>query len=157
MIRRRLFWTAFVTLGLGGLATAVRLLPEALDLVRDEIAMDRSEALVAAERLASLYGLRPAAAGRRNAASYGEENPAARSFVELEQGGSEAFEALVDAGDYVPSRWTVRLFAPDSVAETWIEFTPAGWPHGFGLTLSDEDPGGGNLDAAAAEALARAT
>ncbi len=159
MTRRLPFWVVLVALGLGGLVTAVRLLPEALDLVRDEIAMDRAEALLAAERLAELYDLRPASApgDRRSAASYGEKNPGARSFVELEQGGSEAFEALVESGAYVPSRWTVRLFAPDSVAESRIELTPAGWPLGFGVTLSDEDPGGGNLEPAAAEALARAT
>lgn len=159
MTRRLPFWIVLVALGIGGLLTAVRLLPEALDLVRDEIAMDRGEALVAAERLAELYDLRPASApdDRRAAASYGEENPGARSFVELEQGGSEVFESLVESGAYVPSRWTVRLFAPDSVAESWIEFTPAGRPLGFGVTLSDEDPGGGNLEPGAAEVLARAT
>lgn len=159
MTRTSAFWAVFVALGLGGLATAVRLLPEGLDLVRDEIAMDRGEALAAAERLADLYDLPPAASadGRRAAASYGEEDPGVRSFVELERGGSEVYQTLVDDGIYVPSRWTVRLFASDSVAESWIEFTPAGWPHGFGITLSDDDPGGGNLDAATAEALARET
>ncbi|MBT8336287.1 MAG: CPBP family intramembrane metalloprotease [Gemmatimonadetes bacterium] len=150
-------WLLLVVLGLAGLFTALRLLPEALDLTRDDIAMDRAAAVQAAERLADREGWRPAGDERRFAATYGEENPGARSFVELEQGGSEAFLALVDSGAYVPSRWTVRMFAPDSIAEVWVKFTPEGSPLGFGRTLSDDDPGTGNLDGAAAERLARAT
>ncbi|MBT8405380.1 MAG: hypothetical protein KJP18_16075, partial [Gemmatimonadetes bacterium] len=68
-------WLLLVVLGLAGLFTALRLLPEALDLTRDDIAMDRAAAVQAAERLADREGWRPAGDERRFAATYGEENP----------------------------------------------------------------------------------
>ena len=150
--RNPVFWLVFGVLGLGGAWTALQLFTVAMPNVSLEISMDREGALAAAEQLATSRGWGPAPA--RSAASFGQVDPEPQTYVELEGGGREAFQSLIDAGVFAPWQWRVRRFAEGEVQETEVRFAPDGEPYGFRLRLAEDDPGGGNVDRDAARTLA---
>jgi hypothetical protein len=155
MARRPAFWIAFIALGLGGAVTAVRLFSVALPNISIDITMDRGEALERATDLAAEYAW--GVSHDRSAASFGPVAPEVQMYVELEGGGPEAFASLSGQGVYEPYQWRVRRFTEHRIEESTVDFTPAGRPYGFRLRLSETDSGSGNLDGAAARALAEAT
>ncbi len=155
MARSRFFWLLFAALGLGGALAAVRLFSVALPNIALEVSMDRGEALEAAAGLAERYDW--GAADDRSAASFGLVDPEVQTYVELEGGGREVFAGLAERGLYTPHQWRVRRFAERRVEEAVASFTPQGEAYGFRLTLAEDDPAGGNLDAVAARALAQET
>lgn len=152
MTRRPLFWVAFVALGLAGAGTGVSLFETALPSISLDVSMDREGAISEARALGERAGWPPADA--RAAASFGQVDAELQTYVELEGGGREAFQGLVDADVYHGYQWRVRLFAEGEVAESEVRFTPAGQPYGFRTRLSEDDPGEGNLDQSAARSLA---
>ena len=62
-------------------------------------------------------------------------------YVELEAGGSEAFQKLIKDGLYSPYIWEVRHFKEGEVNESEIRFTPSGEPYGYSEWLSEDAPG----------------
>ena len=155
MARKPWFWVVFAALGLGGALTATQLFSVALPNISIDITMDRGEALGRAAALAGEHGW--GAPDDRSAASFGPVDPEVQMYVELEGGGREAFADLSERGVYEPYQWQVRRFAERRVEEVLVTFTPGGDPYGFSLRLSEDDPSGGNRDAAAARSLAEAT
>ena len=153
MTRRPTFWTAFAVIGLAGAVTAVRLFSVALPSISIDITMDREAAMAAASTLAGRYGWPPTEA--RAAASFGQVDPEVQTYVELEGGGRDAFTGLAAANVYQPYQWRVRRFAERRIEESLVRFTPQGAPYGFEMRLAEDDPGGGNLDGAAARAIAQ--
>ena len=152
MTRRRGFWAVFIVLTAASLLAAIRLFPAAFPIVDLDLAMDRDAAVAEAEAIALRYGWDPPDA--RTAATFGQTDPEVQTYVELEAGGRDAFVGLAERGIYHAYVWTVRRFAEGAVEESRVRFTPAGEPYGFGLRLSEEDPGGGNIPEAAARGVA---
>ncbi|MDE0081250.1 MAG: type II CAAX endopeptidase family protein [Gammaproteobacteria bacterium] len=152
MTRRRGFWAVFIVLTAASVLAALRLFPAAFPIVSLDLAMDRETAVAEAEAIALRYGWDPPDA--RTAATFGQTDPEVQTYVELEAGGRDAFVGLAERGIYHPYVWTVRRFAEGAVEESRVRFTPAGEPYGFGLRLSEEDPGGGNVPEAAARSVA---
>jgi membrane protease YdiL (CAAX protease family) len=150
--RRPVFWIAFVGLGLAGTITALQLFSVALPNISLDITMDRGAAIADAAALAERYEWGPSDA--RSAASFGLADSQVQTYVELEGGGRDAFQALTDAGVYEPYQWVVRRFAEDEVEEARVRFSPSGRAYGFRLSLTEDDPGDGNLDEAAAITVA---
>jgi len=143
MTRRPIFWIVLGALGLAGAVTALQLFTVALPNVSVEIAMDREAAMAEAAALADRLAWGPE--GARSAASFGQVDSEVQTYVELEGGGRDAFQGLMDAGVYQPYQWEVRRFAEGEVAETSVSFSPAGTPYGFRLRLAEDDAGPGNL------------
>ena len=77
----------------------------------------------------------------------------ARSFVELEGGGPEAFGDLIREGPYRPYQWAVRHFREGDPRELRVRFRPDGTPDNYSERLSEDTPGP-VLDADAARAIA---
>lgn len=152
MTRRPVFWILFAVLGLAGAVTAMALFTVALPVVSLEIDMDRGAAIDEAAALADSRGWGPEDA--RSAASFGQVDPEVQTYVELEGGGRDVFQELMDGGVHHPYQWRVRRFAEGEVEEVEVRFTPAGAAYGFEHRLAEGDPGGGNLDEDVARALA---
>ena len=152
MFRKPVFWAAFAAVSLACGAFAVVNFPRAFSIVELDLEMDRPAALSEARRLAGELAWGPA--DYRQAASFRVDDRA-RSFVELEGGGPEAFAGLLRDGPFHPYQWVVRHFRGGEVRETEVRFRPDGAPYGFRETLA-EDAGGAALDADAARAVAEA-
>ena len=150
MFRKPVFWAAFVAVSLACGTFAVVNFPRAYPIVELDLEMDRAAALSEARRLAGELGLGPS--DFRQAASFRVDDRA-RSFVELEGGGPEAFAGLLRDGPFHPCQWIVRHFRGGEVREAEVRFLPDGAPYGFRETLA-EDAGGAALDADAARAVA---
>jgi hypothetical protein len=84
--------------------------PQAFSLVGLELDMDREAALLEWGR-----------SDFRQAASLRLDDRA-RSFVELEAGGAEAFTGLLRNGPFQPYQWVVRHFRAGEVREVEIRF-----------------------------------
>lgn len=152
--RRPAFWVALALLSLASAAFALRAFDEAFPVLAVDLEMSRAGALAAARELSEAGGWGPEE--HRSAASFGQPDPRIQTYVELEGGGSEAFQRLGREGIYHPYQWRVRHFAEGRTTEVEIRFTPAGAPYGFRLTLPEDEPGA-SLPAAQARALAEAT
>ena len=152
MFRKPVFWAAFAAFSAACGAFAVVSLPRVFSIVEIDLGMDRQAALGAARRLADGLGLGPS--DYRQAASFRVDSRA-RSFVELEGGGPEAFARLLHEGPFRPYRWVVRHFRGGEVREAEVRFRPDGTPYGFRETLA-ENAEGAALDSASAGAVAAA-
>lgn len=151
MTRKPFFWIALVVLGLAGSATAIRLFPVAFPILSVHIDMDREGALKEASELATRMRWDPP--DFRQAASFGQLDPAFQTYMELEGGGLEELNRLTREGILTLYAWRVRHFAEETVEESEIRFTPGGAPLGFRLKLSEE-ASGTNLGPEEARALA---
>ncbi len=152
MFRKPVFWAAFAALSIACAAFAVVNFPRAFSIVELDLEMDRAAALSEARRLAGEFDWGPA--DYRQAATFRVDDRA-RSFVELEGGGPEAFAGLLRDGPFHPYQWVVRNFRGGEVRETEVRFRPDGAPYGFRETLAEDAPGAA-LDPDAARAIAEA-
>ena len=152
MFRKPVFWAAFAAFSAACAAFAVVNFPRAFSIVELDLEMDRTAALSEARRLAGELGWGPT--DYRQAASFRVDDRA-RSFVELEGGGPEAFAGLLRDGPFHPYQWVVRHFRGGEVREAEVRFRADGAPYGFRETLA-EDAEGAALDADAARAIAEA-
>jgi hypothetical protein len=93
-----------------------------------DLNMDRETALRSARSLALKHGLGPV--GFRQAAAF-LPDPEVQTYVELEAGGSGAFQQMMRDGLYAPYTWVVSHFREGETNGTTIYFTPDGKPYGF--------------------------
>lgn len=84
MTRKPAFWIVLVLLGLTGTFLANRLFPEAFPLLAVDVQMDRSQAMEQAGTLSRRFDWGPSDA--RQAASFGQLDPAFQTYMELEGG-----------------------------------------------------------------------
>lgn len=139
MTRKPAFWVVIAILGLAGSVLAFRLFPVAFPILSVEIGMDRDEAMARAQGMESEFAWGPG--GFRQAASFGHQDPTFQTYMELERGGLEELNRLVEEGTLHLYAWRVRHFTSGAVEETEIRFSPQGSPHGFRRRLSEETPG----------------
>ena len=69
-----------------------------------------------------------------------------KNYVELEGGGVEVFQKIVNSEIYHPYTWQVRQFNPNEIKECHYIFTPKGKFLGFQLTVPDTLPGADYAD-----------
>jgi hypothetical protein len=138
MTRKPLFWILLLLASAGGVLFSVTYFSEAFPIVTLDLRMDRSSALGAAKDLAGRLHLGPA--NYEQAASFAGEQEV-QVFVELEAGGTQAFQEMMQKGLYMPYTWSVRHYKPGEVKEARFVFTPDGKPYGFSVRLPEKDPG----------------
>ena len=138
MVRKPLFWIILTLASLGGIFFTFSHFSKAFPIVTLDLRMDRSAALQSARQLAEKYKFGPE--GYQEAASFRGDRRV-QNFVELEAGGTEAFEKMIKEGLYHPYAWTVRHFREGEARETRIQFTPKGDPYGFVVKLPEKDSG----------------
>jgi len=148
MTRKPAFWIILAVLGVTGAGLSARLFPRAFPILSVDIEMDRGEALEEARTLAQRFNWPPAEF--RQAASFSNLDPTFQTYMELEGGGLDRLNRLVEDGVFTLYAWRVRQFSAGAVEEADVWFTPNGDPYGFRLRLSEDAPGN-NL--AAEEAL----
>src|SRR5262245_55753851 len=150
MFRKPLWWVVLAALSAACAVYSVRMFPRAFPLINLELTMDRESALAEARALADRQHWGPA--GYRQVAHFSLDD-AVQAFVELEGGGSEAFDRMMQDGDYAAYQWGVRHFRPGETNEVVVRFTPAGKPYGFRETIPEDQPGAA-LDGEAAREIA---
>lgn len=138
MFRKPLFWVLFVLFSLGCALFGYLYFPKAFPLVTVDVNMDRQGALQQAGQLAEEHDWGPE--DYRQASTYNLDRQV-QYYVELEAGGVEAFQQMLDGDLYEPYTWRVRHFQQQEANETRIRFTPDGRPYGFQETLPEEEPG----------------
>lgn len=154
MTHKPVFWIGFSVISILCAVFAFRFFPRAFPIVSLNITMDRAAAVTRAADLARQHGWGPQQ-GVRAAASF-ELDDKVQTFVELEGGGSAAFNRMLNDRDYTPYTWRVRRFRPGDVNETNIRFRPDGRPFGFVEKIA-EDAQLPNLSVAAARKLGART
>ncbi len=150
MSRKPIFWIMLCAASAGSIFFAARFFSRAFPIVTLDLKMNRQLALAQAAAMASRLQLPPA--GYRQVASFAADQEA-QNFVELEAGGTNAFQAMMAEGLYYPFTWRVRHFAPGETRETAIRFTPRGDPYGLSVRLP-ENQAGAALAAEAAREIA---
>lgn len=138
MFRKPVFWIVFSLLFAASVMYTVRYFSQAFPIVTLDLRMDREQALGAAKDLATRHGWGPE--GFSMAASFRLEQEV-QNFVELEAGGTEAFERMMEDELYSPYTWQVRHFREGETNEVLIRFTPAGRFYGFQEKLPEALPG----------------
>lgn len=147
-------WLLLVTFSLASAAIASIWFDDTFPIVSLELDMDRREALDRTREVAEASGWKTA--GFRSVASFGQIDREVQTYIETEAGGAEAWEEVVESGDYQPFLWTVRQFREQTTREVSVRFTPAGAPYGFELKLP-EDEEGASLEEEPARELAEAS
>ncbi|MCX6992342.1 MAG: CPBP family intramembrane metalloprotease [Kiritimatiellaeota bacterium] len=138
VMQRPVLWAGLFLLSIGAAFLCLRHFPDAFPILNLDLRMDRPAALAAARQLAERHSFTPT--DYRQAASF-DRDWSVQTYVELEAGGREAFQAMLQAGLYEPYTWSVRHFKPGDIHETWFYFTPRGAPYGFDIKLPEQEPG----------------
>ena len=107
MFRRPIFWIVLCAVSGGSIFFAARYFPRAFPIVTLDLRMNREQALTGSRELAARLQLPPP--GYRQVASFGGDQET-QNFVELEAGGTGAFQALMAEGRYYPFTWFYSTF-----------------------------------------------
>lgn len=136
--RTPFFWSVLVLMALASSVFLWFNFEKANPLVKLKLEMNRDHAMVRAAALAEQHGLGPL--DYRQAASF-ENDTRFQNYTELEGGGLEVFNQVLDSGIYESYQWKVRHFKEKEVNEVTFYFSPDGALYGFTETLSDTLPG----------------
>lgn len=138
MTRKPVFWILLVVFSAAGIALSVRYFSEAFPIVTLDLRIDRAGVLSKARELAERVLSDPAE--YNHAASFSGDREV-QVFVELEGGGTQAFQEMMKSGFYMPYTWKVRHYRPGETKEAGFVFTPDGRPYGFSVKLPEKEPG----------------
>jgi len=147
------FWAVFIILCAGCLWFSIRYFAKAMPIANVAIAMSRTQAIEKAQQIATTLHIGPTDA--HTAASF-ETDYAVQKFVELEGGGSPAFNAMITGTLYSPYTWHARLFKEHEANEVTFIFKSDGTPYGFVETIAEQTPGAA-LTAVQAREIAEST
>jgi membrane protease YdiL (CAAX protease family) len=136
---RPIFWFVFISTSVICGLISYWYLPKALPILDLTITMQRTEALQKSALIAKQYQLGPLTDYRQ--AAYFTSGSHLQNYIELEAGGKDAWQKLINSGKYYPYTWCVRHFKESEVHEVLIQFTPAGKPYGFDERISESLPG----------------
>lgn len=128
VFRQPLFWVLATILSLGTGYAAYRLFPLTFPLVSIDLTMDRSAALTQATSIAKHLSIGPQEYSQ--AIKFASDNKA-KTYIELEGGGTEKFKEVLKGDYFAPYHWHIRHFKPCVKHEATIYFTPNGTPYGF--------------------------
>lgn len=153
MFRKPVFWIIFTLFTICCSIFALKFFSKAFPIANLDLQMDRQQALGSARELIEKSQLVPE--GFRQAASFVTDYRV-QNYVELEVGGSDAFNKMLREGLYSPYTWQVRHFKEGETREALLRFTPTGQPYGFRVKLP-EDLAGAALLSDSARAIAEGT
>jgi len=100
--------------------------------------MNRVQAIEKAKKICQEHGIGPK---DYQSAELFYTDVAAKTFIELEGGGTTNLTAIMEEKLYMPYTWRVRHFKEFEKHESTIIFTPEGIPYGFTEMLSENEPG----------------
>ncbi|MDD3716640.1 MAG: type II CAAX endopeptidase family protein, partial [Candidatus Marinimicrobia bacterium] len=133
MKKNRILWVAAV-LAIAGILYSLKMFDKAFPIVNVRISADKHQVLARADSLSKACGFM---SEKYRAVAAFDTDQRFKNYMELEGGGVEAFQSVVDAGTYHPYTWTVRQFNIDAVREVLYYFSPDGRILGFELKLPD--------------------
>lgn len=137
-VKKPAFWIVLTLAAMIAAVFTFQYFPQAFPLVNLDIQMNRDSALQKASALAERYNWGPEDFAQ--AASFRLEEEV-QTFVELEGGGKETFNRILQEGLYSPYTWRVRHYRERETNQTEIRFTPAGQPYGFTERIPEDEPG----------------
>jgi membrane protease YdiL (CAAX protease family) len=111
---------------------------KAFPIVNVKITADKNIVSAKADSISRELGLMPA--GYRSVVGFDTDNQF-KNYVELEGGGVEVFQRIVDEGIYDPYYWMVRQYNNNEITECQYFFKPNGDFLGFKLSVPDSLPG----------------
>ncbi len=121
-----------------GIIYSITAFDKAFPIVNVQITADRHDILYKADSLTQEFALIDSS--HRSVVGFNTDEHF-KNFVELEGGGVEAFQEIVDAGMYYPYTWSVRQFNINEIHELEYIFSPDGMFLGFNRVLPDSLPG----------------
>lgn len=139
MWRRPVVWIVLVLFSLAGAVVAGVNFGRAFPVVALDLEMDREGALEAA-RARSVQEGWPTAEFRQ-AASFGLRDSEVQTYVELEGGGGDGWQGILEDDAYRPYVWVVRQFREGEAFEASVRIAPDGTPVGFRLQVPEDEPG----------------
>jgi hypothetical protein len=138
MLRRPLFWIAFIAFSVATAIFTFRNFSTAFPLVSIDLQMDRAAALRQARSLVESNAWPPA--GFDQAAEFSADQEL-QNFIELEGGGKPELSRILKEKIFALYTWRVRHFKEADAHETLVRFTPEGEPYGFRVKLPDQEKG----------------
>lgn len=136
--RTVLFWIVFTIVCGGCIWFTLRYFSKAMPIANVSIGMSRTQALQKAQTLATQLHIGPDAPW--TAAAFDSDGNV-QTFVELEAGGSQAFNAMITGTLFSPFTWQARLFKENDPHEATFVFKPDGTSYGFEETIAENTPG----------------
>ncbi len=133
-----LLWLFFIALSVSGTIFSIKYFSKAMPLISLDVTMDRKAALESAKKLAQRKNVGPK--NFHQAAKFTTDQQI-KIFVELENGGKDAFVGMMENKYFMPYTWDVRHFKENEKNEAFFRFTPDGKPYGFEETLSEDATG----------------
>lgn len=131
---KKWFWITMSILALSGILISILVFDNAFPIVNVPISMDKNMAIQNSDSLTA--SLNPDFKDYRSTAIFTtEEN--FKHYVELEGGGVDSLQEIMNAGIYSPYTWKVRQFTPGELYEITYTFMPNGELYGFNMTLPD--------------------
>ena len=98
------------------------------------ISMDRNEAIAQAVEQSKSFPL--LSEHSKHAVMYGFDG-ALRNYIELKEGGREAFQSIIDEKIISPYYWMVRVFEENTIAEGTFYYRPNGDLYGFNFRIPE--------------------
>jgi hypothetical protein len=98
------------------------------------ISMDRNEAIAQAVEQSKSFPL--LSEHSKHAVMYGFDG-ALRNYIELKEGGREAFQSIIDEKIISPYYWMVRVFEENTIAEGKFYYRPNGDLYGFNFRIPE--------------------
>jgi hypothetical protein len=138
MLRRPVFWIAFVALSLAAAIFTFENFSTAFPLVSIDLKMNRADALREARSLVERNGWPSKEFDEAVDFSADQE---VQNFIELEGGGKPELARIIKEKIFAPYTWRVRRFREGDAHETLVRFTPEGVPYGFRVKLPNEEKG----------------
>lgn len=138
--RHSSFWILLTGLFIGGSVFSFKYFPKAFPILNLTISMNMQEALNEAQKLAHQHNWGPD--NFQQAASFTSDEEA-KNFIELEGGGKDALNQILQDNDYTLYTWNVRHFKEFAPNETLIKFSPKGTAVGFTEKIEESFPGKG--------------
>lgn len=144
-------WILLLAAALAAAIFSVQTLPQLFGGLTVEISLSREQAVAEADRLHQQ--LFPELETHRSAAEFVSDRHL-QNYVELEAGGLEAYQALIQQAPDT-HYWKVRRFSEAQHDELIMALSPSGIPISFNRIIPDQAPGA-TLEEAEARALAEA-
>lgn len=148
--KKSIFWILFIIASLSCSLFTIKYFSTAFPIVHLDITINRNDALEQAKQLAQKHNLGPA--NFWQTASF-ETDTLVKTYVELEAGGTDAFNTMIAGSRYMPYTWSIRHFKPLEINETRIQLKPDGTPYGFIEKIAEQTPGP-HLDSKEAQHIA---
>jgi membrane protease YdiL (CAAX protease family) len=123
-----------IVLAIAGILYSIRMFDKAFPIVNVQITADKQNILNKADSLTQALGLME---GEYRSVVRFDTDEAFKNYVELEGGGIEVFQSIIEEETYYPYTWVVRQFNVNEVPEISYIFSPGGVFLGFRKVLPD--------------------